>query len=104
MTIYIDNDYRCYTESAKGRTAVDTPFFDGKCKGFIEGYRFVPQGQTWTRADGVQFKGEMVSPWRNYNELAELQAQYEDGIDSQTDTIAGLMDDIEELCNELIGG
>ena len=76
MIIYIDIDYKCYTESAEDRTAVESAFFDGKCKTFIEGYRYVPQGQTWTREDGVVFAGEMVAPWKDYTGLAAAQAGY----------------------------
>lgn len=78
MTIYIDREFRCYTESAAGRTAVETSAFDGKCRQYIEGYRFVPAGQRWTREDGQVFQGEMIAPWRDYAILAELQALYEE--------------------------
>lgn len=75
--IYIDSDCKCYTEAAESLTAYDVPFFDGKCKALIEGYRYIPEGETWTRSDGVTFTGEMLSPWKNYTELAEAQAAYE---------------------------
>lgn len=78
MTIYIDRDFKCYTESSAGRTAVETDAFDGKCRQYIEGYRFVPSGQSWTREDGQVFHGEMIAPWRHYEILAELQALYEE--------------------------
>ena len=78
MIIYIDTDYKCYTESAEDRTAVESAFFDGRCKTFIEGYRYVPQGQMWTREDGVVFAGEMVAPWKDYSALAAAQAGYEE--------------------------
>lgn len=78
MTIYIDNDYKCHTSPGEGLTAIETDAFDGKCKQYIEGYRFVPAGETWTREDGQVFHGEMVSPWRPYEILAELQALYEE--------------------------
>ena len=78
MTIYIDRDFKCYTESAAGRTAVETDAFDGKCRQYIEGYRFVPSGQNWTREDGAVFRGEMIAPWRPYEILAEFQALYEE--------------------------
>lgn len=78
MTIYIDNDYKCHTSSADGLTAVETDAFDGKCRQYIEGYRFVPAGETWTREDGEVFTGEMVAPWRPYEILAELQAVYDE--------------------------
>ena len=65
MKIYIDSNYRCYTEPAEGRQEQETSFFDGKSKRFIEGYRFVPSGEVWIRNDGVQFTGEMISPIEN---------------------------------------
>jgi hypothetical protein len=57
--------------------SIETNFFDGKCNTFIEGYRFVPMGETWTREDGITFTGEMISPWKNYSELDDAQRQYE---------------------------
>ena len=77
MTIYIDKDFKCYTAKAKGLTAVETDAFDGKCPEYIEGYRFVPAGKTWVRADGVEFQGEMIAPWKPYSELDAAQREYE---------------------------
>lgn len=77
MTIYIDSDYKCHTAAADGLTAVETDVFDGKCPAYIEGYRLVPFGQAWTRADGVVFRGEMVSPWKPWRELDAAQRVYE---------------------------
>lgn len=95
MTIYIDSDYRCHTSPGNGLTAVGTDAFDGKCKQFIEGYRFVPVGCTWTREDGVEFAGEMIAPFRDYEILEELQAVY----DEQQQTIneyEAALSDIEQ--------
>ena len=78
MTIYIDRDFKCHTESAAGRTAIETDAFAGKCRQYIEGYRFVPSGESWTREDGQVFRGEMIAPWRDYAILAEFQAIYEE--------------------------
>jgi hypothetical protein len=58
-------------------TEIQTDFFDGKCDAFVEGYRFVPSGEIWTRSDGVLFVGEMISPWKPYSELDAAQRQYE---------------------------
>ena len=77
MRIYIDSDYKCSTASAEGRREFDAEFFDGKCSAFVEGYRYVPPGETWTRADGVTFAGEMISPWKDYSILTAAQAAYE---------------------------
>lgn len=77
MKIYIDPDFQCHTAPGEGRTAVETDFFDGKCPAFIEGYRFIPSGEHWTREDGVVFAGEMVAPWKDWTELDALQREYE---------------------------
>lgn len=76
-TIYLDKDFKCHTTNDGTMTTIETVFFDDKCDTFIEGYRFVPQGETWVREDGTQFHGEMISPHKSYNELAAAQAQYE---------------------------
>ena len=77
MTIYVDSDYKCHIATADGLTAVDTDYFDGKCQTYIEGYRFVPAGASWTRLDGVVFLGEMVCPWKPWRELDAAQRAYE---------------------------
>lgn len=75
--IYIDEDCKCHAENDGKMLEVQTDFFDGKCQTFIEGYRFVPDGQTWTREDGVVFTGEMIAPWKPYSELDQAQREYE---------------------------
>lgn len=76
-TIYIDSDFKCHVTNNGTLTAVETEAFDGKCDSFIEGYRFIPEGRTWTREDGEVFAGESISPWKDYAELDEAQRQYE---------------------------
>ena len=78
MKIYIDNDCKCRAAATDGLREFEVPFFDGKCEEFIGGYRYVPQGETWTRSDGVTFSGEMISPWKDYSQLAAAQSQYEE--------------------------
>ena len=58
-------------------TEVETDFFDGKCPAYIEGYRFVPAGETWVREDGEEFSGEMVAPCKPWDELDAAQRAYE---------------------------
>lgn len=77
MTIYIDTDYKCHTAPGPGLTAVETTAFDGKCAAYIEGYRFVPFGSTWVRSDGTAFRGEMIAPWKPWDELDAAQREYE---------------------------
>lgn len=75
MTIYIDNDYKCYVSDAEGRRAVETDSFDGKCAEWIESFRFVPAGETWTRDDGEVFTN-MVSPWKDLGNAYAAQTAY----------------------------
>lgn len=77
MTIYIDNDFKCHVTDDGTMTAVETDAFNRKCTEYIEGYRYVPAGQAWTREDGVAFAGEMISPWRDWAELDAAQREYE---------------------------
>lgn len=76
MTIYIDNDYKCYVSAADGRRAIETDAFNGKCAEWIESFRFVPAGETWTRRNGEVFKGEMAAPWKDLGEAHAAQAAY----------------------------
>lgn len=75
MTIYIDDDYKCYTSAADGRRAIETNTFDGKCDEWIESYRFVPAGETWVRGDGEVFTN-MTAPWKDLSEAYVAQADY----------------------------
>ncbi len=77
-TIYIDSEFKCHSNNPEGTyTALETDFFEGKCDAFIEGYRFVQSGETWTRSDGEVFYGEMIAPWKDYAELDNAQREYE---------------------------
>lgn len=77
MTIYIDSDFKCHSATADGLTEVETAFFDGKAPEVVEGYRYVPAGSVWVRDDGAEFLGEMVSPWKPWDELDAVQREYE---------------------------
>jgi len=78
MKIYIDSDFCCHATDPDGvYKEAEAAFFDGKCPAFIEGYRFVPEGESWTRSDGKEFSGEMIVPWKDYAELDKAQREYE---------------------------
>lgn len=78
MTIYIDSEFKCHTTNTDGTCrSFEVPFFGGKCSAFIEGYRYIPAGESWTRSDGAVFHGEMVAPHTDYRVLAAYQQQYE---------------------------
>ena len=77
-TIYLDSEFKCHVYNNSTMVEVDVvDFFDGKCDEFIEGYRFVPAGESWTREDGKVFPGEMIAPWKSYSELDAAQREYE---------------------------
>lgn len=82
--IYIDTEYKCHTTNPDGtfREVVLSEsarnFFADKCTTFIEGYRLKPDGETWVREDGHVFSGgEMITPWKDYDELDAAQREYE---------------------------
>ena len=78
IIICIDSDFKCHTTNKDGTfRKIDTDFFVGKCDAFIEGYRFVPKGESWMRSDGVVFRGEMATSWKEYRKLDTLQRDYE---------------------------
>lgn len=76
MKIYVDSDFRCHTTPSENLREFDVPYFDDKCTELIEGYRYVPPGESWTREDGEVFKGEMIAPAVDYEPLGIAQAQY----------------------------
>ena len=103
MNIFIDKEFKCHTTNPDGafREVVLSKnakaFFSNKCTTFIEGYRLKPAGETWVREDGEVFSGgEMITPWKDYNELAAAQAQYE------ADLI--VQQDMENALEILLGG
>ena len=102
MIIYIDSDYKCHTSPGEGRTAVETNAFDGKCRQFIEGYRFVPADKSWTREDGQVFHGEMVAPWRDYGILSEFQEVAQEEQAKATEEIAAIVEEVYNSDMEVI--
>ena len=102
MTIYIDSEYKCHVSPGEGLTAVETDAFNGKCRQYVEGYRFVPTGQVWTREDGQEFSGEMVAPCREYEMLAEFQSIYEEEQAKATEEIAAIVEEVYNSDMEVI--
>ena len=77
-TIYIDDEFKCHITDEEGiYTLVETDAFDGKCDVYIEGYRFIPSGRTWSRGRGIYIQGEAIMPWKKFEELRIAQEEYE---------------------------
>ena len=62
MKIYIDSDYKCHTSAGDGLREIETEFFDNTALGYIE---------------DETIEGEMVSPWKDWEELDGIQREYE---------------------------
>ena len=77
MKIYIDTDYKCHVTNDGTMREFEAPALDGKCTAYIEGTRYVPEGETWTREDGAVFSGEMISPCIDSRIRDAYQTQYE---------------------------
>ena len=109
--IYIDFDFKCHTVNDGTMTAVETDFFDGKCPAYIEGYRFVPDGETWVREDGAEFTGEMIAPWKPWEELDAAQREFErqqlEEANAQNaqllETMAAMVDEVYQSDIEILG-
>lgn len=85
MTIYYDSEHKCHVEPATGLTAVETDFFAGKCPELIEGYCYVPFGETVER-NGMVYVGPLIYAWKPFDELIEAQMAYLEGQLAEADT------------------
>lgn len=102
MKIYLDSDYICHITDDGTMQAVETDVFDGKADAYIQGYRYVPEGETWTRADGAQFRGLMIAPAKNYDRiLTDVAISYLD--DEQAETVTDLFLDWETSKSYAVG-
>ena len=77
MKIYLDSEYKCYTEAGEGLTEIETDVFDYICPDLIPCYRFVPSGHSWTREDGKTFEGEMLTIWDSSADVVKFQMEYD---------------------------
>ncbi len=79
MILYLDEEYVIHLaqneEESFSQTEIDLP--DGLCDTFLEGLRFVPDGETWIREDGKEFHGEMLTPAVWSDTLEAAQEEYE---------------------------
>lgn len=101
MKIYIDNDFKCHTGNDGTMREVETDYFNGKCAYYIEGFRFVPQGEDWIQPNGMIITGEMIAAWKDYH-ILECAQEAASIVQAEADEqIMSLLDTIEEL---IIGG
>ena len=103
MTIYLDSEFCCHLTNDGTRRQIETDAFDGKCASYIEGCRFVPSGESWTRGDGMVFSGEMLSPAEDIRGLLKAQGQYELDEANYAEELGALIDEIYFEDLEVIG-
>lgn len=77
MILYLDQNYCCHITNDGTMRKIETDVFEGKCATYIEGFRFIPMGESWIRSDGEIFVGEMVVPAVDCTSLEKVQSQYE---------------------------
>lgn len=90
MKIYIDSDFKCHVAPGEGLREFETRFFSNVPDAYVEGYRYVPSGETWVRKEPIydmnhevvgesetEFMGEMVAPWKPWEELDKILREYE---------------------------
>ena len=87
MKIYIDSNYHCHITNPDGAyLEIETDFFNGKCDTFIEGYLYVPIGESCILPGGTTVLGGYIAPWKPYSELDAVQREYERQLLSQYKT------------------
>ena len=93
MKIYVDADFRCHTTPSTDSQAFEENIFrvfEGKCARYIEGFRYIPAGEIWTREDGVVFAGEMIAPAEDSRLLKAAQDAYEEAQAENAAALAAL--------------
>lgn len=91
-TIYLDSDFCCHLVNDGTMMEVETDAFDGMADAYIKGYRYVPYGETWTREDGAEFHGIMISPAKPYDRImVDVAISYLD--DEEAESVTVLFED-----------
>lgn len=115
MKIYIDSDYKCHVAPGEGLREFETKFFSNVPDAYVEGYRYVPSGETWVRKtptydinhevvgeSETEFIGEMVAPWKPWEELDKILREYEQAQNQEltaqnaelVDAMASMVEDV----------
>lgn len=92
MTYYLDREYRVHTDPGETRVPWEDAdgIFEGKCKTYVEGFRVIPEGESWKRSDGTVFKGFMLSHVVDAAILNAAQTEFESAIAEMEDMRSAL--------------
>lgn len=90
MIVYLDKNYICHASDDGSMRPAETAFFDGKCPEFIEGYRWIPDGESWTNEDGVTFHGDCMMLVKDWALMQRFQAQHDADMAASADMMEAL--------------
>lgn len=91
MKFYIDEEYRCHMADDGAMREVEDSCFDGKCDEYIEGFCYIPGGESGL-IDGMEYAGRMLCALGDYAkmELAQARFELEQAVSALTDADAAL--------------
>lgn len=75
-TIFLDSEFKVYVNDGEGRTAIETDAFDGFCDELIECHRYVPQGKSYTKDNGITVHGIFIQPYKDTAEAEMAQIHF----------------------------
>lgn len=102
--VYLDSDFICHLKNDGTMREYYTIFFNEDTpEKFIENYRIIPDGENWTRKDGVIFSGEMVLPAINCDSLELIKEQHDIDDEKNIQELGALIDEIYNEDLEIIG-
>ena len=90
MQVYIDDKYMCHKTYSPEFRRVESDILDGMCNRAVNGYRYIPAGESWVREDGTVFAGEMIAPAEDIRLLEAAQEAYEEAMAANADALAAL--------------
>ena len=81
-TLFVDSEFKVYVNDGEGRTAIETDAFDGLCDELIECHRYVPQGKSFTKDNGITVYGIFIQPYKDTAEaeIAQIHFSYQNVI------------------------
>lgn len=93
-TYYLDHDFRVHIDDGKGRTPWNDEhgFFNEKCRAYVEGFRVIPDGMTWTASNGTRYTGFMIAACVDYAILDKAQME-QSGMRTAMDTAGAMLTD-----------
>ena len=76
MKFYIDEENKCHVTNDGTMREVEDSCFDNKCPEYIEGFYYIPEGETAV-IDDEEYSGRMLSAFGDCAKMELAQARYE---------------------------